>query len=762
MLQKKEKHHRPLHWYRNSSKLNKHNEVIKLAKKQQTKQENKLTKLVEQASMTINMAEPDDMEEMQNLQNIIGEIEKNIGTIAQAPTQLLEQVKGTTSDAAEMLHEILKQETKDSAKSVEKIATAVSELQGLIDQIEKSNTSEDTDSQAPQLDSSTEEISNKAKNDPTTSQDSSQNQQTEQTESSAQETTIIDEEDVPLVLDFVAEANEHIESAEAGLLELENAPDDNETLNQIFRAFHTIKGMAGFLNLPNIGSLAHSAENLLDMARKAQLVLDGANTDVIFESIDLLKNMLSDLKKSVEAGKPVNGCEHLPALLEKLKKTTQGDPTEQNATVPDIQQQSATQTDTAEKSDQKTEQALDKKDEPKAKSPTSDQKTHTSDEKIKVSTTRLDNLINMAGELVIAQLMVAEEVKEKNDQELNRKVAHQGKITRDLQELSMSMRMVPIQGVFQKMARLVRDLSHKAGKEINFITVGDETELDRSIVDKIADPLVHMVRNSIDHGIESPQDRAKANKSKTGTIELKAFHQAGSIIVEISDDGKGLDKQSILKKAIENGIVDPNQELSDEEIYKLVFHAGLSTAKRITSISGRGVGMDVVKKNIDALHGKVDITSTLGKGSTFTIRLPLTLAIIDGQIVKIGKERFIIPITSLVQSLRPGQTQISTVHDREEMVMVRGELMPMVRLYKLFNEVPITKDPTEALLVIVEEDNKRCCLLVDELLGQQQVVIKSLGEQLANAQGISGGAIMGDGKISLILDVPGIMQLAKN
>jgi two-component system chemotaxis sensor kinase CheA len=731
--------------------------VIKLAKKQQTKEENKLTKLVEQASLTINMAEPDDLADLKILQNIIHEIEKNIGTIAQAPTKLMEQVKGTTSDTAEMLHKILKKETKDSDKSVEKIATAVSELQGLIEQIEKNNTSQVSLSESP-----TEDKNVLTKNDPEISQDSTKPQTQEQTESSAQESLVIDEEDVPLVLDFVAEANEHIESAEAGLLELENAPEDNETLNQIFRAFHTIKGMAGFLNLSNIGSLAHSAENLLDMARKAQLVLDPANTDVIFESIDLLKNMISELKKSVEAGKPVKSCNQLTPLLEKLKKTTMGDSTPQKATETDIRQQQDTQTAHAEKNEQNTEHVLQKKGEPKAKSPTSDQKTHTSDEKIKVSTNRLDKLINMAGELVIAQLMVAEDVKDKNDQELNRKVAHQGKITRDLQELSMSMRMVPIQGVFQKMARLVRDLSHKAGKEINFSTVGDETELDRSIVDKIADPLVHMVRNSIDHGIEAPQDRIKANKSKTGTIELKAFHQAGSIVVEITDDGKGLDKNNILKKAIDNGIVGADQELSDEEIYKLVFHAGLSTAKRITSISGRGVGMDVVKKNIDALHGKVDITSKLGKGSTFTIRLPLTLAIIDGQIVKIGNERFIIPITSLVQSLRPNQTQISTIHDRQELVMVRGELMPMVRLYKLFDQVPTTEDPTEALLVIVEEENKKCCLLVDELMGQQQVVIKSLGEQMANAQGISGGAIMGDGRISLILDVPGIMELAQN
>ncbi len=390
-------------------------------------------------------------------------------------------------------------------------------------------------------------------------------------------------------------------------------------------------------------------------------------------------------------------------------------------------------------------------------------KVKTADEKIKVSTTRLDDLVNMAGELVIAQLMVAEKTNDKviAQHELSRRVGHQGKIIRELQELSMSMRMVPIAGVFQKMARLVRDLSQKAGKQITFATSGEETELDRSIVDKIADPLVHMVRNSIDHGVENPEERSKTDKDQTGQIELRAFHQAGNIVIEIQDDGKGLDKDRILKKAIENGVVDQNQDLSDDEIYKLIFHAGLSTAQKITSISGRGVGMDVVKKNLEALRGKIEIHTELGKGTTFTIRMPLTLAIIDGQIVQIGCNRYIIPINSIVRTLKPTASQISSVNGRGEMVLERGELMPLIRLYKLFGVKATVTEPTDSLLVIVEEDNKKCCLLVDELLGQQQVVIKNLGEALGQAKGVSGGAIMGDGRISLILDIPGLMELAQ-
>ena len=270
-----------------------------------------------------------------------------------------------------------------------------------------------------------------------------------------------------------------------------------------------------------------------------------------------------------------------------------------------------------------------------------------------------------------------------------------------------------------------------------------------------------MVRNSVDHGLEPEAERVAAGKTSTGRVELRAFHQAGNIVIEIEDDGRGLNKEKLLKKAIDNGIVDANQELSDDEIFKLVFHAGLSTAQKVTSVSGRGVGMDVVKKNIEALHGKIDISSTVGKGTVFTIRLPLTLAIIDGQIVTVGNDRYIIPINSIVRSLRPTAEQLSSVQNRGEMVMVRGQLMPMLRLYELFNSVPTTEDPTKALLVVVEEDNKKCCLLVDELLDQRQVVIKSLGDGLGKAEGVSGGAIMGDGRVSLILDVPGLMKLAQ-
>jgi len=693
---------------------------------------NKLIELIEQAACTTNMLDPTDFSELDKLQKILDEINENIADISDGPAQLLEQAKGSTSEAAELLQKILQDQVEDTSKSIESVSQVVSTLQGIIGQIE----------QASEIIEPEEAETSAAEN----------------IQDESQQSCIIPEEDVPLVQDFIAESNEHIESAEAGLLELEIKTDDKEVLNQIFRSFHTIKGMAGFLNLIDIGSLAHSAENLLDLARKGDLILAGQNTDVIFESIDMLKKMIAGLKTSVETGKAVSPQKNMSQLLAKLKSSAQDQTLAATLNTPQGQE-----------NDKKLDEILVAKDESKPKYTAPQEnvkiKTHTSDEKIKVSTARLDNLINMVGELVIAQLMVAEETNIKltsDEHELNRKVVHQGKIVRDLQELSMSMRMVPIAGVFQKMARLVRDLSHKADKKINFSTQGEDTELDRNIVDKIADPLVHMVRNSVDHGIESLPQRKQAGKNTTGRVELRAFHQAGNIVIEIEDDGKGLDKERILKKAIDNGIVEAGQELSDEQIYKLIFHAGLSTAQKVTSVSGRGVGMDVVRKNIELLRGKIDISSIRGKGTTFTIRLPLTLAIIDGQIVKVGDERYIIPINSIVRTLRPQTGQLSSVQGRGEMVTIRGRLLPLVRLYKLFDSVPITEDPTKALLVIVEEDGKKCCLLVDELLGQQQVVIKSLGDGLGKAKGVSGGAIMGDGKVSLILDIPGLMELAQN
>ncbi|MDB5325823.1 MAG: CheW domain protein [Phycisphaerales bacterium] len=553
------------------------------------------------------------------------------------------------------------------------------------------------------------------------------------------------ESDAPLAMEFVGEANAHLDTAEASLLKLEDDPTDLNEVNALFRAFHTIKGVAGFLELKQIGALAHSTETLLDLARKEKVKLSGSRLDVVLEARDMMKQMVGAVETAAAAQAAPKQVSGLTQLLARLEKAAQPG---------DAQDEAAPARATADAAEH-DEAAANITSGPAATA----QPGVAQEANVKVSTGRLDTLINTVGELVIAQAMVAQDLGMiASDQRLSRNLSHLGKITRSLQDLSMSMRMVPIAGVFQKMARLVRDVSRKIGKEVEFVQIGGETELDRNVVEAISDPLVHMVRNAIDHGLEGPEDRLKSGKTRAGKLTLKASHHSGNVVIEITDDGRGLPKEKIVKKAIAAGIVKEDQVLTDQEIFQLIFHAGLSTAEKLTDISGRGVGMDVVKKNVEALRGRIEIASTPGHGSIFTVRLPLTLAVIDGLIVKVGAQRYIVPITSIEQSIRPTAEQISTALGRGEMCMIREKVLPIIRLHRLFNVEPTNTDPTQAIIVIVQDGPNRRCLMVDELIGQQQVVIKSVGKEIGNLPGIAGCAILGDGNVSLILDIAGIIE----
>jgi len=321
--------------------------------------------------------------------------------------------------------------------------------------------------------------------------------------------------------------------------------------------------------------------------------------------------------------------------------------------------------------------------------------------------------------------------------------------------------MVPVRATFQKMARLVRDLAKKSGKPVRFVMTGEDTELDKTVVDKIGDPLVHMVRNAVDHGLEAtPSERARVGKVETGQIELRAFHRGGNIYIEIQDDGRGLNRDAIIAKARERGLLKEGETLPDRELNNLIFNPGFSTAKKITDVSGRGVGMDVVKRNIEALRGQVEIRTEQGRGSTFSIRLPLTLAIIDGMVVRVGTERYIIPTLSIVRTIQPRPDELATVIRRGEMLTLQGQLIPLFRLNRLFNVDNARTKPEESLIVVVEDDRRQTGIMVDELLGQQQIVIKSLGEALRGTPGVAGGAVMPDGQIGLILDIAGLVRLA--
>jgi two-component system chemotaxis sensor kinase CheA len=373
---------------------------------------------------------------------------------------------------------------------------------------------------------------------------------------------------------------------------------------------------------------------------------------------------------------------------------------------------------------------------------------------------KLDYLMDMVGELVIAQSLITlnPEIGALESGPLQRNLQQLGRITAEVQRVAMSMRMTPVSTLFGRMNRLVRDLTRKNGKKVRLELSGEETELDKAIIEQLADPMMHMVRNSLDHGLEGPEERIAAGKSPEGTLTLAASHQAGHILIEITDDGRGLDTEKILKKARAKGLVTEAQNLSDNEIFFLIFEPGFSTAEVITDVSGRGVGMDVVRRQIMGLRGRIEIRSVRGGGTTFLLRVPLTLAIIDGLIVGVGAERFIMPINSVREMLRPTPEMIFTMEGRSEMALVRGELLPIVRLHSRFAIDGARQNPSEALFVVAEAQGRRFCLLVDEMLGKQEVVIKSLGETFRDVAGISGGAILGDGRVGLILDVNGVFR----
>ncbi|MCC9601205.1 chemotaxis protein CheA [Stieleria sp. JC731] len=382
-------------------------------------------------------------------------------------------------------------------------------------------------------------------------------------------------------------------------------------------------------------------------------------------------------------------------------------------------------------------------------------------ESVRVNGERLDSMINQIGELVIGISMVEQEWAEISGGTDSAAIVQLSKIVRDLQEQSLSLRMVPVAATFQKMARIVRDLSNRLGKKINFEVSGEETELDKTVVDQIGDPLIHMIRNSVDHGIETPEKRVAAGKPAEGHISVRAYHQGGNIFIELKDDGKGMDLDRIRQKAIDRGIVHKDDKLSQQEICELVFHAGLSTAEQVTDVSGRGVGMDVVRRNIEELKGSVTLNSQPGIGTTVTVRLPLTLAILDGLLISLGSEVYVIPLLSVVESFRPRKNEVKRLANNMDVVQVRGEVVPILHLHSILNITEAQSDPCQGLLVIVEDHDTKFALLVDDLIGQQQAVIKNLEANFRKVNGIAGATILGDGRVALILDIVSLKSLTR-
>ncbi len=544
-------------------------------------------------------------------------------------------------------------------------------------------------------------------------------------------------QDPELLADFALESREHLAAIESQVLILERDPANTEALHATFRGFHTIKGLAGFLELWEVQKLAHEVETVLDRARNAELAITPAATDVILLSADSLRRWLAyvELRLHGENSQPPA---HDQGLLDRIR----GLYTTPEATAPPGLATLATRVEAGGAEENTPQPAAPISPRPETMA-------------VKVDTAKLDFLVDMAGEMVIAESLVRHdrELAAVKSPQLQRKIAQLTRITAELQRTAMSMRLVPIGPLFRRMARLVRDLSRQFSKRVELETSGDEIELDRTIVEELSDPLMHMVRNSLDHGIESPQERQERGKPALAHVYLKAHHQSGQVVVEVADDGRGLNREKIRSKAVERGLVPDDKPLSENETYNLIFLPGFSTAEKVSNVSGRGVGMDVVRRHIEKLRGRIEIRSAVGAGSSFLMKLPLTLAIIDGLVVGVGAERYIVPLFSVREMFRPQAETIWTVQNQAEMALVRGSLLPVLRLYRRFRVAPRSENPLESILIVAEVEGQRFCLLVDELIGKQEVVIKALGETFKDVTGISGGAILGDGRVGLILDL---------
>jgi two-component system chemotaxis sensor kinase CheA len=606
------------------------------------------------------------------------------------------------------------------------------------------------------------------------------------------EVSLMDDNDVEIYVGFLDEATDLLNKIEENLITLEEQTDNMEIINSLFRAFHSLKGAAGFLGMNEINFFCHETENMLDQARKSLLAVDSEVIDILLSARDLLEKGLGAISETVEEGKEklpnfkamtsqlnvgnlIELIDKKMFLADKEDEAGEEKPrlgeilVEDNAVTPKQLREALAIKDkkvgellvdmgvtTQKDVEHAVQEQQVKEEEIKKKAVVA----HT----VKVDTKRLNILLELVGELVISQSIISENdvLGEELNLSLSKSIGEMAKITTGIQDQIMGLRMVPLKQTFTKMNRLVRDLARKTDKQVIFEIHGEETEIDRTIVDELNDPLVHTLRNAVDHGIDSREERLASGKSPGGIISLRAYHKGGNVVIEVSDNGRGLNMEKIKAKGLEKGLLDLKEEYSESEIIALIFHPGLSTHQVATAISGRGVGMDVVKRNVEKLGGRVDIQTKQGEGTTFFIKLPLTMAIVDGMLVSIGDERFIIPTISIDESIRPNKEQLTSVIEKGEMINVRGDLIPLIRLQNLFGISDDRKDITESLVVVVSNESQRRGFLIDNLLGQQQVVIKNLDKRFRGMRGFSGSSILGDGRVGLIIDVGGVFDLATN
>lgn len=604
-----------------------------------------------------------------------------------------------------------------------------------------------------------------------------------------------DEETIAIFADFLQEADEGMALADETLMEAERSGLTTEHVHSLFRVFHTIKGVAGFLDLEEVQKLAHITETLMDLARDGAYTVDAVGLEVLLESTQTMRQLVGLVSTAVNAGTAVARLPQLAGTLEKLdaiinKRPLPASHAEPEEIVIPMTPEEEPQVVSAQPrlslvpavvaEAPKPVAKAPPKEAPKAPAPAPAVIAEEPDEAraaggaedggaqirqtIKLDVARVDDVVEMIGELVIVESMLTHspELEGLGSAKLSTYLGQLAKISRDLQNVAMRMRMVPVRSAFQKMPRIVRETGKKAGKDVQLMVSGEATEMDRSMVDRLAEPLMHMLRNSVDHGLETRDERVKAGKPAVGKVTLSAYHEGSSVVIEVADDGRGLAREAILAKARRQGLVGESQVPGDDEIYQLIFAPGFSTAAQVTEISGRGVGMDVVKKTIESMRGRIVIRTEQGKGTTFKLVLPLTLAIIDATVVGCGAERYIIPSLSIVESIQVNPAMLGTMGGHRELLRFRGRVLPLFRAANLFGVEGAVTDPSRGMVVVVDSMNQHIALFVDEVVGQQQVVIKSLDGTLAQSGSFVGAAIISDGQVALILNVDDIGRLGES
>lgn len=573
---------------------------------------------------------------------------------------------------------------------------------------------------------------------------------------------LVDPEMKEIVDSFIIETTEILESLNLDLVVLEKKPKDAELLNQIFRSFHTIKGTSGFLGLEQMTLVTHKCEDILNKLRKGEAELTTKIMDGILLSYDKIKSLLSSITNDKNEDVEIEEtCEILTSLISEMET---GKVTAKQKSKKRTEKSSVNSATKTNKSGAENVGVKNSFDQPQ-KEKITDTKTPVKieDTSIRVDVERLDELLNLVSELVLGRNRLAQvnadALVEYEATALSRNLAEAAKqidlMTNELQLVVMKTRMVKIGKVFNRYPRIVRDLSKESKKQVNLIIKGEETELDKTLIEEINDPLVHLIRNSIDHGIEKPEERKKKGKDASGTIILSAEHEGNNILITIEDDGKGIDLEVIKEKAVSKGLLSTEKakELSRQDALNLIFLPGFSTAEVVTNVSGRGVGMDVVKTNVTKLRGLINIDSTVSRGTKLVIKLPLTLAIIQGMIVRINAEQVVIPLSSIIEVLRVHSENIYTINQKE-VIKVRDNILPLVDLdFARATEVEKTSGTIWQYVVIVGIAEKRFGIKVDELIGQKEVVIKSLGSYLGGIHGIAGSTIMGDGTVVMIIDI---------